>query len=46
MKWRQRTYDAGTIIELLDIQDEWTYLQPGDIGTVRYVDDAGQIQTR
>ena len=39
-------YDAGAIIELIDMQDEWCSLQPGDIGTVRYVDDAGQIQMR
>ena len=28
------------------MQDEWSNLRPGDIGTVQYVDDAGQIQMR
>lgn len=40
----RKQYDAGTIIELIDMQDEWSNLRPGDIGTVQYVDDAGQIQ--
>ena len=26
------------------MQDEWSNLRPGDIGTVQYVDGAGQIQ--
>ena len=42
----RKQYDAGTIIELIDIQDEWINLRPGDIGTVQYLDDAGQIQMR
>ena len=42
----RKQYDAGTIIELIDMQDEWCSLQPGDIGTVRYVDDADQIRMR
>ena len=42
----RKQYDAGTIIELIDMQDEWNNLRPGDIGTVQYVDDAGQIQMR
>ena len=42
----RKQYDAGTIIELIDMQDEWSNLRPGDIGTVQYVDDAGQIQMR
>jgi hypothetical protein len=28
------------------MRDEWSNLRPGDIGTVQYVDDAGQIQMR
>ena len=39
----RKEYEPGTIIELLDIQDEYTNLRIGDIGTVQYVDDAGQI---
>ena len=42
----RRHYTPGTIIELIDMQDEWSNLRPGDIGTVQYVDDAGQIQMR
>ena len=42
----RKQYDAETIIELIDMQDEWSNLRPGDIGTVQYVDDAGQIQMR
>ena len=42
----RKQYDAGTIIELIDMRDEWSNLRPGDIGTVQYVDDAGQIQMR
>ena len=37
----RKQYDAGTIIELIDMQDEWSNLRPGDIGTVQFVDDAG-----
>lgn len=40
----RKQYDAGTIIELIDMQNEWSNLRPGDIGTVQNVDDAGQIQ--
>ena len=40
----RKQYDAGTIIELIDMQDEWSNLRPGDIGTVQYVDNANQIQ--
>lgn len=43
LKLREQ-YPAGTIIELTDMKDEWSNLRPGDIGTVQYVDDAGQIQ--
>ena len=42
----RKQYDAGTITELIDMQDEWSNLRPGDIGTVQYVDDAGQMQMR
>ena len=42
----RKQYDSGTIIELVSIDDEYTNLRAGDIGTVQYVDDAGQIQMR
>ena len=42
----RKQYDPGTIIELIEMQDEWSNLRPGDIGTVQFVDDAGQIQMR
>ena len=39
-------YPAGTKIELISMDDPYTNLKPGDIGTVIGVDDAGQIMMR
>ena len=36
-------YPAGTRIVLIDMDDAYTRLRPGDQGTVLGVDDAGQI---
>ena len=39
-------YPAGTRIELISMDDPYTSLKPGDLGTVVGVDDAGQIMMR
>lgn len=36
-------YPEGTRIRLIKTTDPYTHLVPGDMGTVRFVDDAGQI---
>lgn len=36
-------YPVGTRIVLIDMDDPYTKLRPGDKGTVMGVDDAGQI---
>lgn len=36
-------YPVGTRIRLIHMDDPYTHLRPGDMGTVQYVDDAGQI---
>lgn len=36
-------YPAGTRIEFVSTTDPYSRLQQGDLGTVRYVDDAGTI---
>lgn len=42
----QRTYPAGTRIELVFMNDPYTKLIPGDLGTVEFVDDIGTIHVR
>ena len=39
-------YPKGTRIELIRMEDPWSSLKPGDIGTVTMVDDAGQIHMK
>lgn len=39
-------YPAGTRIVLISMEDPYTHLKPGDIGTVQGVDDAGQIMMK
>ncbi len=39
---RQR-YPRGTRVELVQMNDPYTKLKPGDRGTVDFVDDAGTI---
>lgn len=36
-------YPTGTRVELRTIEDPYTKLKPGDIGTVGFVDDTGTI---
>lgn len=40
------TFPAGTRIRLIRMDDPWTSLKPGDTGTVKMVDDAGQIHMK
>lgn len=40
------SYPAGSRIALVNIDDSFTHLKPGDTGTVIGVDDAGQIMMR
>ena len=39
-------YPAGSRVELISMDDPYTTLKPGDLGTVVGVDDAGQIMMR
>nr|WP_319489329.1 DUF4314 domain-containing protein [uncultured Caproiciproducens sp.] len=39
----RREYPAGTRVELIAMDDPYTKLKPGDLATVRGVDDAGSI---
>ena len=36
----RRLYPAGTLVVLVRMEDPYTKLKPGDVGTVLYVDDA------
>lgn len=36
-------YPPGTKVELLRMDDPYSKLKPGDIGTVNFVDDTGTI---
>ena len=36
-------YPAGTRVELIQMNDPYTKLKPGDRGTVSYVDDIGTV---
>ena len=40
------SYPKGTRIELIRMEDPWSSLKPGDMGTVMMVDDAGQIHMK
>lgn len=37
------SYPVGCRIELIEMDDPYSKLKPGDRGTVRGVDDAGQV---
>jgi len=37
------SYPADTRVELVSMDDPYTNLQPGDMGTVKLVDDTGSI---
>lgn len=39
-------YPVGTRIALISMDDPYTTLKPGDIGTVQGVDDMGQIMMK
>ena len=39
----RRMYPKGTRVELISISDPYTKLQPGDQGSVDFVDDIGTI---
>ena len=39
----RKQYPKGTRLELIVIDDPYTTLKTGDLGTVDFVDDAGQI---
>lgn len=39
-------YPVGTRVALISMDDPYTTLKPGDMGTVQGVDDAGQIMMR
>ena len=39
-------YPTGTRVELICMNDPFTFLKPGDRGTVRHVDDIGTIFVR
>lgn len=39
-------YPAGCRIELVRMEDPYTHLRPGDLGTVVGVDDLGQIMMK
>lgn len=42
----RKAYPVGTRLVLVRMDDPYTTLKPGDIGTVVGVDDAGQIMMR
>ena len=39
-------YPVGTRLVLIRMEDPFTHLRPGDVGTVQGVDDLGQIKMR
>ena len=39
----RKQYSKGTRLELIAMDDPYTTLKAGDLGTVDFVDDAGQI---
>ena len=42
----RREYPAGTRVELVSMNDPWSKLKPGDMGTVLGVDDIGSLLMR
>lgn len=41
----RKEYPAGTRVELIRLDDPYRTIPAGTIGTVEFVDDAGQIHT-
>lgn len=39
----KKCYPVGTRVELISMNDPFSKLGMGDQGTIRYIDDAGQI---
>lgn len=39
-------YPAGTRIKLIEMNDPWNPVEPGTEGTVKFVDDIGQIHMK
>ena len=39
----RKMYPKGTRIELIQMEDPYSRLKPGDRGTVRFVDDAATV---
>ena len=39
----RKMYPKGTRVELIQMDDPYSYLKPGDRGTVRSVDDAATV---
>ena len=37
-------YPAGTRIKLIEMNDPWNPVEPGTEGTVKFVDDIGQMK--
>ena len=42
----RQQYPAGTRVELVEMDDPYTRLRPGDRGEVTFVDDAGGVHIR
>ena len=42
----RREYPAGTRVELVSMNDPWSKVKPGDMGTVLGVDDIGSLLMR
>lgn len=40
---RRARYKKGARVELLSMNDPYTKLKPGDLGTVDFVDDTGTV---
>lgn len=39
----RKMYPADTRVELIQMDDPYSHLKPGDKGTVRFVDDTGTV---
>lgn len=43
LQWLRNEYPKGTKIELIELEDPYRKIPAGTIGTVQFVDDAGNI---
>lgn len=39
----RKMYPTGTRVELIQMDDQYSHLKPGDKGTVRFVDDTATV---